>query len=248
MSSFTGNAFSGNAFSGFPPKTDYIPVPAPLFGSLLEEIQDLGELQCALRLLFLLHRRRGSPRFVTAGALKADVVLLRALGHGAPEESPQTALELALEGCVARGLFLRLGVRFGGRQEELLFLNTPADQRAMERIRRGELALPSLPDLEPLEEAPLLRDIYTLYEENIGIITPLIADELRDAEEAYLPSWIQEAIQEAVANNKRNWRYITAILRRWAREGKASGAPGRHPETVPATRLPRHPQGPLLRR
>ena len=237
-----------SAFTGFPPKTDYVPVPAPLFGPLLEEVQDLAELQCILRLLFLLYRRRGSPRFVTVQALKADVVLLRSLRHTAPEERQQAALERALEACIARGLFLRLRVRLGDRQEELLFLNTPTGQRAMERIRRGELTLPSLPELEPLEEVLHLRDIYTLYEENIGIITPLIADELRDAEEAYPPSWIQEAIQEAVANNKQNWKYVAAILRRWAHEGKASGASGKHPKTVSATRLPRHPQGPLLRR
>ena len=66
-------------------------------------------------------------------------------------------------------------------------------------------------------------NIFTLYEQNVGIITPLIAEELKEAERVYPPGWIEEAFREAVDLNKRSWRYIARILERWASEGKDSG-------------------------
>ncbi|WP_376795450.1 DnaD domain-containing protein [Thermogemmatispora sp.] len=63
-------------------------------------------------------------------------------------------------------------------------------------------------------------NIFVLYEQNIGLLSPLIADELRDAAERYPPEWIEAAFREAVEHNKRNWRYIRAILRRWETEGR----------------------------
>jgi DNA replication protein len=66
-------------------------------------------------------------------------------------------------------------------------------------------------------------NIFTLYEQNVGIITPMIAEELKEAERVYPPRWIEEAFREAVDLNKRSWRYIARILERWASEGKDSG-------------------------
>ena len=229
--------------SGFPADTEYIPVPAHFFGLLLEEIQDLAEQQCALRTIYLLHRQRGPVRCITTSALAADVILLRAFQHAGSREKPQQTLERALEACVARGLFLRLLVRIGEFQEALLFLNTPANERAIQRIQRGEIRLPDWPHAEPIEEAPRRLDIFTLYEENIGIITPLIAEELRDAEESYPPAWIRDAVQEAVEHNKRSWRYIVAILRRWAQEGREHGADWRYSEKVPFAAILRRRRG-----
>ena len=64
--------------------------------------------------------------------------------------------------------------------------------------------------------APLDRpNVFKLYEENIGPLTPMIADALKDAETIYSIEWIAEAIELAVKNNKRNWKYSEAILKRW---------------------------------
>jgi DNA replication protein len=68
---------------------------------------------------------------------------------------------------------------------------------------------------------PERPNVFRLYEENIGPLTPLIADALKDAEETYQPEWIAEAIDLAVKNNKRNWKYCEAILKRWKEEGRA---------------------------
>jgi DnaD/phage-associated family protein len=63
-------------------------------------------------------------------------------------------------------------------------------------------------------------NIFRLYEENIGPLTPLIADSLRDAQQTYPEEWINEAIQIAVGNNVRRWNYIERILSRWQEEGR----------------------------
>jgi DnaD/phage-associated family protein len=66
-------------------------------------------------------------------------------------------------------------------------------------------------------------NVFALYEQNIGLITPIIAEELKEAEKLYPPQWIEEAFKEAVTLNKRSWKYIARILERWANEGKDSG-------------------------
>ena len=63
-------------------------------------------------------------------------------------------------------------------------------------------------------------NIFRLYEENIGPLTPLIADALKDAEEMYSAEWIADTIELAVKNNKRSWKYCEAILKRWKEEGR----------------------------
>ena len=70
---------------------------------------------------------------------------------------------------------------------------------------------------------PLVTNIFALYEQNIGMIAPMIAEELKEAERIYPSQWIEEAFKEAVALNKRSWRYIARILERWTSEGKDSG-------------------------
>ncbi len=63
-------------------------------------------------------------------------------------------------------------------------------------------------------------NIFVLYEQNIGLLSPLIADELRDAADQYPAEWIEAAFREAVQHNKRKWSYIRAILKRWETEGR----------------------------
>ena len=63
-------------------------------------------------------------------------------------------------------------------------------------------------------------NIFVLYEQNIGLLSPLIAEELKDASDHFPMEWIEAAFREAVQHNKRKWSYIRAILRRWETEGR----------------------------
>lgn len=62
---------------------------------------------------------------------------------------------------------------------------------------------------------------FFLYEQNIGPLTPLIADRITRAMDAYPQSWIEDAIEEAVTYNRRSWRYIERILETWSQQGRA---------------------------
>ncbi len=204
-------------FQGFPAKTGYTPLPNPFFTSLLPDIEDLAELRVSLHLFRLLYQKRGYPRFVTLG----EVVQEPGLGDGGEE-----GLRQALEAACRRGTFLTLTVEREGRRHQLFFMNDPQGQEAVARVARGELPLGEIAAPETPPPAPT-PNIFALYEDNIGLIAPLVADELKAAEERYPGQWIEEAFREAVSHNKRRWSYVARILERWAEEGREDGKTGR---------------------
>ena len=135
-------------------------------------------------------------------------------------------------------------------EEELIgwyFFNTARSRKVVHELQGGEVVPGSLLNVEveqveemhemivPAERPTALRgfessshiqvqidrpNIFVLYEQNIGLLSPLIADELKDAADQYPAEWIEVAFREAVLHNKRKWSYIRAILRRWETEGK----------------------------
>lgn len=62
-------------------------------------------------------------------------------------------------------------------------------------------------------------NLFAVYEREIGLMTPAIADELKDAEVEYPPGWPEAAMKEAARQNKRSWAYARAILDRWKVDG-----------------------------
>ncbi len=214
------------AFAGFPRKVRFTPVPSPLFGPLLEQIDDLAELKCTLRVIWLLHEKRGFPRYVTLADLLGDRVLAKGLrGDG---DSPRGAIARGLGLAVERGTLL---ASESGGKERIYMLNTEADRKALGDMAGRPAKEARAPRSQPAPEYPVERpNIFSLYEDNIGMLSPMIAEDLKEAEEAYPEKWIEDAFREAVANNKRSWRYIETILERWAREGRSDGGPVGHPK------------------
>ena len=209
-------------FSGFPASMQFTPVPNPFFSRLLSEISDIAELKTLLYVFWSIYGKRGYPRFTTYHELASNPALLNGLADG--ESSPE-ALRSALEKAEKRGAILHLSLDRDGITEEVYFVNTERDRHTVEKIRNGELTLPGLKSTGQTCPAPVpeMPDIFTVYEENIGLLTPMIADELRDAARVYPEVWIRDALKKAVAENKRKWSYIQAILERWVTEGKKDG-------------------------
>jgi len=206
-------------FSGFPARMEFTPVPNLFLSRLMPEISDITELKVTLHLFATLYRKRGYPRFVTYDELLNDAGLMASLR---PEGESAEVLRHGLDMATERGTVLRLSLSRDGKPEEVYFLNNESDRRAVTRIQNGELALTGLKAARPtvdtgLEEPP---NIFALYEQNIGMLTPMIAEELREAEKLYPETWIEDAIGEAVSLNKRSWRYIARILERWASQGR----------------------------
>jgi len=206
-------------FAGFPSgRMDFTPIPNAFFSAVLNNITDIAELKTTLHVLAMLYRKKGYPRFVSFGELLENVPLMQGL-VGAEE-----TLRDSLKKAVATGTLLSLAVEKDGASEDIFFLNDEAGRQAVARIDSGELTLPGLKVSPPVPvPAEALPDIFTLYEQNIGMLTPLIADELRDAEKLYPPEWIRDAIKEAVLHNKRNIKYINKILETWSVEGRSDG-------------------------
>ena len=215
-------------YAGFPNRVRSVPVPAPMLGTLLERIDDLAELKCALRAVALLNQKRERPRFVTLGEMQADANLARGVPT-ADGRTPADEIERALGKAVRRGTLAFAIVGAGAGRQPIFGLNTEADRAALAGIAGARA--PFMPSDFPPTDADAERpNVFALYEQNIGMISPMIADELREAEGLYPEDWIADAIKEAVTNNKRSWRYIAAILDRWEREGKGHGESGRHPK------------------
>lgn len=206
------------AFQGFPARASYTPLPTLFFTLLLPKITELAELKVTLHVFWVLSTRRTYPKFITLQELLRDSTLIEALRCAG--ETPEAALRRGIALAWERGLFVRLTLETAGGPQELYFLNTERDRRALAQIQRGELDLGQL-GVFPEEGVETPRqNIFALYEENIGMVTPLVADELKQAEKTYPLLWIEEAFREAVDLNRRNWRYIVRILERWSREGR----------------------------
>jgi len=190
-------------FTGFPSSGKAVLVPEPFFRDLLPAITDPDELRATLLLFWALQQHRGLPRTVAQGELSQSAEALHLL------DAP--ALERGLAGAVAHGTFLCALAQDGERH---YLLNTPAERRAL--ATRGA----------QWREAPVVaafspeRNVFQLYEENVGPLTPMLAEELRDAEQRYPLPWLEDAFREAVSLNRRNWRYIRRILERWEQQGR----------------------------
>ena len=63
--------------------------------------------------------------------------------------------------------------------------------------------------------------IVNCYEQNIGLLTPSIAESLKDISAQYPTDWFPLAVKEACKANVRRLSYVTAILERWKVEGIA---------------------------
>ncbi len=218
-------------FKGFPAKMEFTPIPNLFFNALLPQIGDMTELKTTLNVLAMLYRKRGYPRFITYRELVGNTSLMNSLKGEA--KSPDEALRGTLEMATRRGTIIHMVLDRDGTSEDIYFLNTESDRQIVAKIQNGELKLSGLKAKEQTyveEERP---DIFTLYEQNIGMLTPMIAEELREAEKLYPEGWIRDAIKEAVSLNKRNWKYIAKILENWSVEGKKDGAYRRYSRTDP---------------
>ncbi len=219
-------------FGGFPAGALATAVPNLFFTSVLPQVSDPAELVVSLYFFFAHGRKKGQPRFLTYAELAADGTLAGALASLGGD-----ALRRGLDAAVERGTLLRLDVEHdgqalrpgSGQAEELYFLNTPTGRDAVAAINAGKLPL-GRPLPEARETKLPLPSIFALYEENIGPLTPLIAEELKDAETQYPAEWFEPAFQRAVQQNVRRWSYIAAILRQWEENGPDYEKAGRDTE------------------
>ncbi|MGD8622718.1 MAG: DnaD domain protein [Anaerolineales bacterium] len=204
-------------FSGFPQgRLALTAVPNLFFSELLPQIDHLGEMKLTLYAFWALSKKPPENRYLTYDELLGDEWLLHALQE--PNLTTEESLQEAVERAVARGTLLKVRIE-DQPDRPYFFINSAKGRAAVEGIESGEWQ-PSGDPAAPITLAHERPNIYTLYEQNIGPLTPMIAERLREAEEEYPSAWIEDGIRIAVENNVRKWRYVEAILEDWKSRGR----------------------------
>jgi len=188
-------------FKGFTDSESFTQLPDTFFHQLLNQIDDAAELKVTVYVLWRVEHMDGLFRALQGADFEGKTL-------GLSQEEIRSGLDKA----VKRGSLLHVKKDAA----DYFLLNSPRGRAAAQAVESGNWD-PQTASSDSVFERP---NIFRLYEENIGPLTPLIADALKDAEETYSAEWIAETIDLAVRNNKRSWRYCEAILKRWKEEGR----------------------------
>ncbi len=198
-------------FAGFPAgRFAMTQIPAPFFSDLLPLIDDVTELKMVLFCFWALPQKDSRFAYLREADFIAHFVQQATPTHAMSEADVQAGLRRATE----REALLKIDVQ----GQTLYFMNTEKGRAAVAQFKAGAWQPGDLHN--PVEILPERPNIYRVYEENIGALTPLIAEDLKDMERDFPADWIEEAFKLAVTGNKRNLRYIQAILRRWRADGR----------------------------
>jgi DNA replication protein len=187
-------------FSGFTSSETFTQLPDS-FIHLLKEIDDVVELKVTLYAIWRIEHIEGHFCALCETDFETEPL-------GMSLEEIRTGLRKSVE----RGTLLRSQ----HEADVFYFLNSPRGRLATEAFAKGNWR-----ESAKIMSAPRSKsNIFKLYEENIGPLTPLLSDMLREAEKNYPSTWFEEAFEIAVSRNIRNWKYVEAILTRWKEKGK----------------------------
>jgi len=219
-------------FAGFRPgKTQWASLPTTFFSELLPLLDDLAELKVLLFFFWVLPQLEGEFLYLRRLNFLHDEIFMQGLATVDPQANPEVILDAALERAVKRGALLRAEIPLKDQMEMLYFLNSERGRTAIEQIKAGNWR-PGDSD-NPIEILPAQPNIYQLYHENFGALTPLIGEELKQLESEFSIAWIEAAMRLAVQREARNLRYVRGILESWRKEGKNDESAGRKEEEDP---------------
>lgn len=195
---------------------ELVELPPELFTDVLPTITLPSELKVTLHIFYRLNRQRGFPRRIHWDELAADQTLRQSLRAVSKLRSPEELLDEGLDAAIKRKTLLHVTLPGDGRLINWYLVNTAPNQAWIAQGDYTNVPASSSPNPTLQQQPTLVR----LYEQNIGLITPLLVEELREAEETYPYEWLEAAIREAVHANVRSWRYIKKMLERWATNGR----------------------------
>jgi DnaD/phage-associated family protein len=203
-------------FNGFPAgELRFTSVPDLFFARLLPQIDSLVELKVTLHFMWVHYRQ--ALQVISRNELLADEILVQSLAL--IDEDVESAITQGLSRAVERGTLLYAKIVDDTGTHDLYFLNSERGRQAHAKVQSGEVGVVAV---SGMEVAPPVKrsNIFELYEANIGLLSPILADELKDAEATYPREWIEDAFKIALENNVRKWSYIRAVLERMATAGR----------------------------
>ena len=193
-----------------------IPVPAQLFTEILPRLHNESQLRATLYTRYAIMSKGSGQRYVYLSQLLTDPVLLSWFTHLGGKNGIQRGLD---QSC-REGIFLQLQI---GEDDKILAPNDESGARLItdmksESVAHHNQSRDSSPETN--YERTVVSNVVEKYENEIGMLTPVIADMIAIAEQMYPTTWILEALDIAAQSNARSWKYVTAILARWKNEGK----------------------------
>ena len=200
----------------------YTPIPNLVFGKLLDEVEEINDLKFILRIIWMINQVKRVPKYITIEEITGDKLVNTIISQTGAE--PHTVCLSMLNKPQFLNLFVCHEINIDQSSSIVIALNTTRNITMLNKIKNLDKSESVLqPNGDSPKESP---NIFKLYEDNIGTLNPIIADELKIAETTYPHPWITSAFKESVLRNKRSWNYIKTILENWYREGKNDGRIG----------------------
>ncbi|MFC3932294.1 DnaD domain-containing protein [Streptococcus dentapri] len=144
------------------------------------------------------------------------------------EEMPSSRIATALDKTVSevnqaisnltnQELLVMKTIELDG-ETDIIFDASPVLKRLDALLANGKTDQGTAETIDNANEIQLLIDDF---EKSGWMLTPFELEDIQKyiREDGINPDLIREALKESIFNSKRNWKYLTAILRRWTREG-----------------------------
>lgn len=207
-----------------PARTSRLPINIPhaFLAETVVDISSMAELQVSLAMFRLMAQLEGEETPIAERAILRDETLRRALRRDGIASDPDSRIMQGLELAVGRGTLLRFVAEGSTQRSYWYYLNTAVNRATIGAMERGAVPPPAIIWEGKTQPAVSIEpsNAFQLYEQNIGPLTPLIADQISRAVEDYPGDWIEDAIGEAVNYNRRSWRYVLRILENWQAMGR----------------------------
>ena len=116
-------------------------------------------------------------------------------------------------------------INLNKNQDQNQQLNQEHNQDRLNVNEEGETYnLPNIPNqslqTEKTDDGDGTRGkVFTVYENEIGLLTPFIADSLNEVIAEYSELWVIEAIHEAALHSGKTFKYVLRVLQGWKQHG-----------------------------
>ncbi len=159
-----------------------------------------------------LYRQVDELLVVDEADLLSSELLLEAIGSTEAQTATSKILK-ALNRAVRRGALTRSWTGDGETARTRYLLNMgPPSEAATAQSERQPAVVKRYDSTGPA--------VFAAYEDAIGLLTPLIADQIQQSLDRYPADQILDAIRESVRTNRRSWRNIQRILQNWSDSGR----------------------------
>ena len=164
-------------FEGFPGRMDFTPIPRVFIRQVLPEIESADEIKILLAVFNIIYQKKGSLRFAGLNELVADASPMTGITAGTDDD--RTVIKRWLADAVENHILLAVDVAGPHSTDTLYFINGPAERETVAQIHSGKIPIEGSKPVLTLPQDVPQPDIFSLYENNIGQLTPMIAEELR---------------------------------------------------------------------